>query len=256
MIPKTIHYCWFGRGDKPEVVKKCMATWKTHLSDYTFIEWNEENSDIDECAFAKKALQKKKWAFVSDYVRLSVLYKQGGIYLDTDMFVLKDFDELLIHDCFLGRQHNQQVNGCVIGSKPAHPFIERCITEYKHLVFDEYRLMNIAIPYIITNVFDQYILNKANEKVEMYPPSYFYPFAYEDSLTGKKFYDYIKPDTYAVHLWNTSWFSKKEIAGFALHEKKYGKALSLMFQYIVNNPRYLLRLPSMLYRYTKKRLSD
>ena len=84
-IPKTIHYCWFGRGEKPEIVKKCIDTWKDKLSDYKIIEWNEDNFDINQNDYVKEAYKAKKFAFVSDYVRVYALYNYGGIYLDTDV---------------------------------------------------------------------------------------------------------------------------------------------------------------------------
>ena len=101
-IPKTIHYCWFGRGEKPEIVKKCIDTWKDKLSDYEIIEWNEDNFDINQNDYVKEAYKAKKFAFVSDYVRVYALYNYGGIYLDTDVEVFKSFDDVLDNESFWG----------------------------------------------------------------------------------------------------------------------------------------------------------
>ena len=94
-IPKVIHYCWFGGHEKPKLINKCLETWKRYLKDYEIMEWNEENFNIDICSFTKEAYEDKKWAFVSDYCRLWVLYNYGGIYLDTDIEILKPLDDLL-----------------------------------------------------------------------------------------------------------------------------------------------------------------
>ena len=89
MIPKKIHYCWFGRGQKSELILRCIESWKKYCPDYEIIEWNEDNLDISSCDYAREAYEEKKWAFVSDYARLCALKEYGGIYLDTDMQLLK-----------------------------------------------------------------------------------------------------------------------------------------------------------------------
>ena len=88
-IPKIIHYCWFGKGKKSELIEKCIASWKKYLPDYKIIEWNESNFDINSNIYCKEAYENKKYAFVSDYVRLYAVYNYGGIYFDTDLEVLK-----------------------------------------------------------------------------------------------------------------------------------------------------------------------
>ena len=101
-IPKYIHYCWFGKGEKPDIVKKCIESWKANLSDYEIIEWNEENFDINSNDYVREAYKVKKFAFVSDYVRVYALYNHGGIYLDTDVEVFKSFDEIFNNESFWG----------------------------------------------------------------------------------------------------------------------------------------------------------
>ena len=95
MIPKVIHYCWFGRNPKPVSVQKCIESWKKYLPDYEIREWNNTNFEAMSVKFTAEAMAKKKYAFVSDYVRLHALYKYGGVYLDTDVKVLKSFNNLL-----------------------------------------------------------------------------------------------------------------------------------------------------------------
>ena len=93
-IPRVIHYCWFGKNKKQKLINKCIDTWKKYLKDYEIIEWNEENFNIDMSNFTKEAYEDKNWAFVSDYCRIWVLYNYGGVYLDTDIEVLKPIDDL------------------------------------------------------------------------------------------------------------------------------------------------------------------
>lgn len=103
MIPKVIHYCWFGRGEKPKLVKKCIRSWKKHCPDYQIIEWNEDNYDISTAPlFVRQAIEARKWAFATDYIRLKVVYDYGGIYLDTDVQLINGLDKLLNNQAYFG----------------------------------------------------------------------------------------------------------------------------------------------------------
>lgn len=101
MIPKIIHYCWFGRGKMPELAERCIASWKKHLPEYQYILWNEDNFDITSVPYVKEAYEARKFAFVTDYVRLYALYHFGGVYMDTDVEVLKPLDRFLDLPAFL-----------------------------------------------------------------------------------------------------------------------------------------------------------
>ena len=104
MITKTIHYCWFGRGELPEKAKQCIESWKKFCPDYEIKEWNEDNFDMNSCAYVKEAYEAKKWAFVSDYARFEILYKYGGLYFDTDVELVKSFDDIVSKGTFMGLQ--------------------------------------------------------------------------------------------------------------------------------------------------------
>lgn len=119
-IPKIIHYCWFGRKEKPELIKKCIKSWNEVLVDYEIIEWNEENFKLNN-DFVKEAYQAGKYAFVSDYVRLHALYHYGGIYLDTDVEVYKPFDLFLQHDSFWGFEQGNYIATSTMGAKKIIP---------------------------------------------------------------------------------------------------------------------------------------
>ena len=130
MIPKTIHYCWFGENPKPENVLKCIETWRQYLPDYKIIEWNETNFDINQNPFVKQAYEKKMWAFVSDFARLKAVYENGGFYLDTDMEVTRNFDELLEHRAICGYEFRGRPFSAFFASEPNHEFIKELLSYY------------------------------------------------------------------------------------------------------------------------------
>ncbi len=102
MIPKKIHYCWFGGKPLNALGRRCLNSWKKYFPNYEIIEWNESNFDCNCCQYVREAYQEKKWAFVSDYVRFKVLYEQGGIYFDTDVEVVKQYDDIICKGAFMG----------------------------------------------------------------------------------------------------------------------------------------------------------
>lgn len=132
-IPKIIHYVWMGEKEKPPKIKKCMKTWKKHLKDYEFIEWNEGNFDIDSNLFVKKMYEKKKWAFVSDYIRAYAVFNYGGVYLDTDVFVIEKLDTLLENKAFVGFEDPEYPFTAVFGAEKGHPFVKDLLDYYNEL---------------------------------------------------------------------------------------------------------------------------
>ena len=131
MIPKKIHYCWFGRGEKPALAKKCIASWKKYCPDYEIIEWNEDNFDINYNAYTKYCYENKKWAFLSDYVRLLVVYEHGGIYYDTDVEALKSFDDLLTYKAYFGFENEEHINtGIGFGAEKEHTVLKSMLEMY------------------------------------------------------------------------------------------------------------------------------
>ena len=137
MRPKKIHYVWVGGNEKNNTIKQCMKTWGKHLEGYDVIEWNENNFDIDSHPFVKAAYKAKKWAYVSDYIRAYVIYKYGGIYLDTDILVLDNFDRFLNNRAFVGFENPQYPFTAVFGAEPGHPLVKDMIEYYDRL--DEYK---------------------------------------------------------------------------------------------------------------------
>lgn len=136
MIPKIIHYCWFGGKDKPKEVVKCIESWKKHMPEYKIIEWNENNFDITTAnQYVREAYACEKWAFVSDYVRLLALYHHGGVYFDTDVEVFQSFDPLLNHSCFMGFESKDYVATAVIGCEKGNTLIETFLESYNSRSF-------------------------------------------------------------------------------------------------------------------------
>lgn len=133
MIPKTIHYCWFGRGEKPEDIKNCIQSWKKYLSDWEMIEWNEDNYDINAHQYTKEAYEAKKWAFVSDLARLDILYQYGGVYLDVDVEFIKPLpSECLEYEGFCGFEHTATIApGLIFGVEKENTLIKEVLDSYE-----------------------------------------------------------------------------------------------------------------------------
>ena len=130
MIPKKIHYCWFGRGAKPELAVKCIESWEKFCPDYEIIEWNEDNFDINCNLYVKEAYDAKKYAFVSDYVRLYAMYTYGGIYMDTDVEVLKPLDEFLWHEALSGFENSSQISTGLMACREGFPLFGELLEYY------------------------------------------------------------------------------------------------------------------------------
>src|SRR6187402_3325286 len=136
MIPKTIHYCWFGKGKMPKLVNKCIESWKKHLPDYEIKEWNEDNFDVNIIPFTTEAYKSKKYAFVSDYARFKILYDEGGIYLDTDVEVFRNFDNFLDNETFTGFETIERVNpGIIMGAQKCNTFMKEMFESYNNCHF-------------------------------------------------------------------------------------------------------------------------
>ncbi|RWR01201.1 hypothetical protein ED28_14870 [[Pantoea] beijingensis] len=195
MIPKTIHCIWFGGNEFPALEKKCIESWKKNLPEYEIIYWNESNYNNTDPSYIK-ALKNKKWAYCSDVARLDLLYKYGGIYLDTDMEVTKSLSRFLDNECFLGKESERYINAAIIGAEKNNDFIAACLDA----VLESMRSDFIPIPKIMNEVY-----KKNSFKINVYERDFFYPynpFAYP--VKNLMFSD-ITPNTHAIHHWNYSW---------------------------------------------------
>ena len=136
LIPKKIHYFWFGHGEKNELIRQCMATWKKYMPDWEIVEWNESNCDIDACAYARAAYRQKKWAFVADYFRFKVLYEEGGIYFDTDCEVKQSLNPLRMHSMFFGFEMKNFINAAAFGCCAKQEMLKKILNIYETLGFN------------------------------------------------------------------------------------------------------------------------
>ncbi|HZH58310.1 MAG TPA: capsular polysaccharide synthesis protein [Metabacillus sp.] len=206
-IPKIIHYCWFGRKEKPEIVKKCIESWESHLSGYEIKEWNENNFDIRSNIYVKEAYESEKFAFVSDYARVYALYNFGGIYLDTDVEVFKSFDDLLHHESFWGFEQENYIATSTIGAEKGNKLIKLFLDAYKDKGFIKDNgsyddLTNVAV---ITKILENIGLKKNGELQNFdklgtfYPQTYFSPYDY---INCRKL---ITENTYTIHYFYKSW---------------------------------------------------
>lgn len=222
------------------MVEDCISSWKKYLSEYKIIEWNENNTDLNH-PFVKRAYRQKKWAFVSDFVRLRLLYEYGGIYLDTDMLIIKSLDVFLDDQCFLGAEDENYINAGIIGARKSHSFIKACLSKYENIKMkNETDWSQVTVPKIITQVFkDYYDCNSLfNEKIELndiviYPPSYFYSLDLINREDIKNYRNYLTIDSHAVHLWNASWIEPNEFQ--YLRNKQYYTGFKKIFINIVSN---------------------
>lgn len=210
MIPKKIHYCWFGRKKIPEKYQRCIESWHKFCPDYEIIEWNESNYDISKCRYMQEAYQNKIWGFVPDYARIDIVYNNGGIYLDTDVELIKNIDDLLYQKGFSGFQDEETVAfGLGFGAIKGLPILKAMMKYYEKLSFvgKGGKLNLTASPVYNTSILSEHglISNGEYQKVAdmtIYPAKV---------LSGKCMYTMrtvIKPWTYAVHHYDGSWATK------------------------------------------------
>lgn len=208
-IPKKIHYCWFGKGEIPPLNKACMETWGVYLEEYAFKRWDETNCPKN--LFIEYHLEQGNWAFVSDYVRLYALYTEGGIYLDTDFEVVKEFDNLLDNSAFAAWESDEHINNAIAGSVKGNSFFNDCMKYMlnRHRQKESYH----TSPVVTTNVY-----NTKNYNVKIYDKELFYPYNPYDSSRKIKvlMQSMLTKETYAIHHWAKSWDLKKRNKGTGL----------------------------------------
>jgi hypothetical protein len=209
MIPKIIHYCWFGRGEKPALALKCIASWKKFCPDYEIKEWNEDNFDVNSNQYVKEAYEARKFAFVTDYVRLYAIYTDGGVYMDTDVEVLKSYDDFLHQRAFSGFETNGNVPTGMMAAEKGSRWAKDLLGEYndRNFVKPDGSFDMTTNTTAITNYMlsKGLVLNNTYQEFEglcaMYPAEYFCP---KDHRTGK-----IKctKKTVCIHHFAGSWLN-------------------------------------------------
>lgn len=230
MIPKKIHYCWFGGKPLPELALKCIDSWKKYFPDYEIIEWNESNFDIGFNDFAKEAYDNGKFAFFTDVARLYIIYKHGGIYFDIDVEVIKKYDNVLNNSAFFGLENIGKVNtGLGFGAEKNNWMVKELLDDYnnRHFINQKDKIRSLSCPIINSKIFikNGFNLNGDYEKIKniaVFPIDYFNPKGgYGQSVN-------ITNSTLSIHHFDGSWISAEEIkrANKLINlKKKYGNCL-------------------------------
>ena len=202
MIPPIIHFCWFGGNPLPDESKRYIDSWRELNHDFKIMKWDESNFPIDFCSYSREAAKMKNWAFVSDVCRLYALSKYGGIYLDTDVELIKPLKPLLVNKTFVGYEGNwpgMAVIGAQVGTKWVDTFLEF----YKKHHFINYFGKPVRTPN--PTLYMRYIdpILQINEKPYIYPKEIFYPIIRADGIPETK------PQTISIHHYTASWKKKR-----------------------------------------------
>lgn len=212
MIPKKIHYCWFGKNEKPKSVQKCIHSWKKLCPDYEIIEWNEGNFNVFQTPYLRYCYENKKWAFLSDLARLLIIYEQGGIYFDTDVELVRRPDELLQNEAFYGFENPDHVaTGLGFGSVPHHCTVQSMIKLYDQMKPDETGNFTLySCPQLNTRALLPYGLRCDGKKQYLHgalilPVEYMNP--YDDPTGVLK----CTQNTISIHWYSKSWMSRTTI---------------------------------------------
>lgn len=224
MIPKVIHYCWFGHNPLPEDAKRCISSWRKFLPDYEVKEWNEDNFDVNICDYTKEAYEAKKYAFVSDYARFWILYHHGGLYFDTDVELIKPLDEIISKGAFVGIEKSlattQQscdswvgINpGLGIGAEKGDTIYQDVLAKYNSMNFD---INAGTVVKHTTDIMKLHGFNGKNElqkvgAITVYPDDVFCPM---DSTTGLI---HITENSVSIHHYSCTWMDRNSLS-FRLH---------------------------------------
>ena len=228
MIPKKIHFCWLSGDEYPPLIKHCIETWKKVLPDYEIVLWDTNRFDINSVAWVKEAYESKKYAFAADYIRLYAVYTEGGIYLDSDVEVLKPFDDLLRYDSFIGFEAStEKIEAAVFGAISGCEWIREAMRYYhdKHFSMNKNGSveLNTIAPVVFQNALNDafsdfpselplnpLLLSNVKENIYLCPPIYFSPLKYDlEKSNGINIYNAnkykVNPNTYSIHRFTASW---------------------------------------------------
>lgn len=209
-IPKTIHYCWFGGKPLPREAMRCLESWRRHCPDWEIRRWDESNFDINEIAYTREAASCGKWAFVSDYARFKILFEHGGVYLDTDVELLRPLDDIIAEGPFMGFEKSHVwigVNsGLGIGSPAGHNVYEKVISHYSTMHFldnNGNQLPGTVVKHVTDLLLPLGLVLEDRKQtiagICIYPNEYFNPL---DDATGRL---NITPNTCSIHHYAKTW---------------------------------------------------
>lgn len=221
MIPKILHLCWLSGDAYPEKIAKCIKSWEKFLPDYEFVLWDTKRFDLNSSIWVKQAYEKKKYAFAADYIRFYALYHMGGIYFDSDVEILKSFNDFLDLPYFIGAEKSQYPEAAVIGAEKGCDWVKMCLDYYtgRHFIKEDGSLDILAAPWImveqisklkpvrVLSVKDSLNIRKLDmqKEVLVLHDSFFSPKAFDSRKI------YLTPQTYAIHHFQNSWFSPRAL---------------------------------------------
>lgn len=215
MIPKKIHYCWFGRNPKPKLAEKCIESWKKYCPDYELIEWNEDNYDISAAPlYVQQAYDAKKWAFLTDYIRLQVVYENGGIYLDTDVELRKNLDFLLENQAYFGFEEGKYINtGVGFGAEKNTEILKELMDDYSDIPFvlEDGSYDQKPCPVRNTEIFLKHGLEQNDSKQILNQNILILPTTYMSPIRPLSNERNITSDTISIHWYSASWIPKEEL---------------------------------------------
>lgn len=226
MIPKIIHYCWFGGNPLPELAQKCIASWKKYCPDYEIKEWNESNFDLNCCDYVREAYEAKRWAFITDYVRLYAMVTEGGIYMDTDVEVIKPLDPFLKHRAFSGFEDEINIPTGIMACEKNFSFFKELLHDYDHRHFKikngKYDLTTNVVT--ITNLCKKYgfVGNNTYQDIcgfALYPQDVFCP---KSHVTGVIT---LTEQSVTIHHFSGSWQNKESKISAKIKRKMSGKGV-------------------------------
>lgn len=210
MIPKIIHYCWFGKGEMPSLALKCIESWKKYMPEYEIKEWNEDNYDVRKIPYTAQAYDAKKYAFVSDYARFDILYEHGGLYFDTDVEIIKSLTPLIEQGAFAGVEWFGELNaGLGLACPPKMEIYKEVLDSYENEGFigPDGKMNLKTVVERVSDIFEQYGFKTQNKTqeikgVKIYPAEYFCPMSQETGIIT------ITENTYSIHHYASSWMPK------------------------------------------------
>lgn len=219
MIPKIIHLCWLSNENYPTKIKQCIKSWEKYLPEYKIMLWDTKRFNLEESIWVKQAFEKKKYAFAADYIRFYALYNYGGIYLDSDVEILKSFDDLLQYPYFMGAEKAGTIEAAILGAEKGTAWIKKCLDYYtdkpfikQDLSLDIRKLPEIMVeelakfkPIRYLNTADMKLIKRVDfqNNILVMPDEYFSPKIFDSRKV------FITPNTYAIHHYQNSWFSHK-----------------------------------------------
>ena len=236
MIPKIIHYCWFGRGEMPKLMKKCLKSWKKFCPDWQIVRWDEDSFDINSTLWTKQAYEARKFAFVSDYVRLKALHEMGGVYLDTDVELVQPIHRFLEHTAFSGFESVDTVQTGIIGAEKENAVIKSWLDYYEGRAYlvDGKPVMVPNVSHITENLKARGLMMDDTLQIidgmAIYPQTWFCP------LSAVSIQRKITENTHVMHYFTSTWRTekaKKDFARVKRHQRWWYRGLEWL-RYLPN----------------------